>query len=348
MTPDILSASRKSEIRPMRSEDLAGLMGRFRWSSRPVTVVGYGFMGQEYVKALKSLKADRITVCSRSLEKLAPLKSDNIQTVGGGYTNMAGPVSSDAVAVVSTITAELAPCVRHLITLGYQTILCEKPVSLWSSEIRKLAEEGDKAGVRLLCAFNRIAYPAVIEARWRIAQDGGATSATYTFTELVHRINPKQFSEEELKRWGVANSIHVMNLAHGLIGFPEKWNGIRQGSWPWHPSGSLYVGAGTTEQGIPFNYHADWGSAGRWVVEVFTSKSAYRFCPLEKLQQKKMSLGEWEDVAISTFDSTLKTGIAEQLAALVDPEIEAAVGLLDLFQTERLTRFTEDIFGYQS
>ena len=39
-----------------------------------VTVVGYGYMGREYVKAVRALGIRRIRVCSRSAEPMAELR----------------------------------------------------------------------------------------------------------------------------------------------------------------------------------------------------------------------------------------------------------------------------------
>ena len=50
-------------------------------------------------------------------------------------------------------------------------------------------------------------------------------------------------------------------------------------------------GCGKTTQDIPFTYHSDWNSAGRWSIEVFTNEGKYVLCPLEKLQfQEKGSI----------------------------------------------------------
>ncbi|MCG3204414.1 MAG: hypothetical protein KCHDKBKB_01129 [Elusimicrobia bacterium] len=333
---------------PLHSAAYADLMKAFNWGDRPTLVVGYGVMGREYVKALRVLGAKNLTVCSRSQAKLDPLINEGIVATSGGYERLSIRASAEDVAVVATSTGELANCVRHLLRLGYKTILCEKPVSLWSSEIFSLAKQADELGALVYGAFNRVAFPSVVEARFKIHQEGGATSSFYTFTELVHKLNLNLYSEMEKQRWGVANSIHVMSLAHAVIGMPISWNVNQMGSWPWHPSGSLFIGSGMSEQKTPFLYHADWGSAGRWSVEVFTKGPAFRFCPLEKLQTKKHSLAEWEDVPVSVFNSSLKPGLAEELAAMVDPEIRKVVALMDLKKTAELTRFTEDVFGYSS
>ena len=66
-----------------------------------------------------------------------------------------------------------------------------------------------------------------------------------------------------------------MSLAFALAGLPEKWSHYASGGLPWHPAGSRFVGAGFTERGVPFHYHADWGSQARWGVEFHTDADAF-------------------------------------------------------------------------
>ena len=129
-----------------------------------------------------------------------------------------------------------------------------------------------------MCAYNRVAYPSFLEAYARASHEGGITSCTYTFTEMIKQDWPERFKPDELARWGIANSLHVMSMAHALIGLPQSWTGHQCGALPWHPAGSVFVGSGISKLGIPFSYHADWGSTGRWSVEVHTAVSSYRLC----------------------------------------------------------------------
>lgn len=46
------------------------------------------------------------------------------------------------------------------------------------------------------------------------------------------------------ERWGIANSLHVISMAHYLIGLPEQMRRYRFGKPDWYPSGDRFVGAG--------------------------------------------------------------------------------------------------------
>lgn len=258
------------------------------------------------------------------------------------------PPRGDELCIVAVPTPGLIPAAEHMVKLGFRKLLIEKPVSFWSGQIKDLSETLNQTGVDAVCAYNRVAYPSFLEARHLAAQDGGITSGTYCFTEFTDRIGPEQFSAQELARWGIANSLHVLSMAHGLIGAPQDWDCRRTGAISWHPSGAVFVGNGHSQDGIPFSFHADWGSKSRWTVEFHTSQRSYRLCPLEQLFAKASATGDWEEIPVAAFDSNLKAGIAEQVAAALKPEIRELLPLISLGQAAVLTSFGEDLFGYEA
>lgn len=311
------------------------------------TVVGYGKMGTQYVNVLRALRVPRITVCARSAAPLATLQGlEGIEAVAGGVERLMRRPQPGEVAIVATPTLTLLEVTERLVALGYQHLLIEKPVSLWSRHIEHLAHRLERQGVEAVCAYNRVAYPSLLEARWRAQEEGGITSCTYTFTEFINRLDLTKYPPDETARWGIANSLHVVSMAHALIGFPATWHGHRAGSLPWHPTGAVFVGSGVSTQGIPFAYQADWGSTGRWSVEFHTPVSSYRLCPLEQLFQRTTPTADWAPVPVEAAAPEVKAGFVEQVAAMLSPVIRAQVPLISLRQAVELTRFGEEIFGY--
>jgi hypothetical protein len=270
-----------------------------------------------------------------------------LETIAGGFERLEFHPQPGELGIVTTPTLLLVAPAEHLASLGFQRLLIEKPVSLWASEIERLAQKLERQGVEAVCAYNRIAYPSFHEVRSRAYyKEGGITSCTYTFTEMIKPDWPQRFPLEELARWGIANSLHVIGMAHGLIGMPKEWSGYRRGSLPWHATGALFVGAGISDLDIPFSYHADWSSTGRWSVEVHTSLSSYRLCPLEKLLRRTSQLSDWEDIPVVAFAQDVKAGIVEEVAAMLSGDIRRLVPLLSVSETAALTRYGEDVFGY--
>lgn len=329
------------------SEALANRIEATDFSGYAATVVGYGNMGRHYVQALDRLGVSRIRVCSRSPEPLEALRLvPNVTTASGGYREFREAPAPGEIAIVSAPTAELTNAARHFADLGFKRIMVEKPAALRSEEIRQLSQELTSLGVDAVCAYNRVTYPSVLEAKVRCDQEGGVTSCFYTFTEFIHSITNGNFSEDDLARWGIANSLHVMSLAHSVIGLPRSWQSHRSGGLPWHPTGSVFVGSGISELGVPFSYHADWGSTGRWSAEFHTQKSSYRLCPLEHLERRTVATGDWKPVSVSTWAADLKCGVAEQVAAVLSEEIRSMVPLVSLEQAAALTEYGENMFGY--
>ncbi len=333
----------------INAEELASKIKAVDFSDCSATILGYGAMGKHYLQALQSLNVGQIRVCSRSQEPLDSLANlPNIETVAGGFQSLDCVPAQGEVGIVATPIAELIPAAKHLADLGFKKILIEKPASLWSSEILDLEKYLTQKGVSAVCAYNRVTYPSLVETRFRAAEEGGITSCSYSFTEIIGSDWEQRYSADELSRWGVANSLHPISMAHGLIGQPMSWGGHTSGSLSWHSSASVFVGSGLSEQDIPFSYQADWGSKGRWSVEVNTAVASYKMCPLEKLFCKTASLGEWEEIPLAVFDGEVKTGVAEELAAMLSQEIEQALPLMDLKETAHITAFGEDIFGYSA
>lgn len=239
----------------MNAAELAETISGTDFSGCAATVVGFGNMGRQYVKALRALGVEHVRVCSRSAGPLQELhEADGVETVSGGFEGLNARPGADELGIVATPVSLLVPASERLADLGFRRLLIEKPVSLWSQEIEQLAERFGARGVTAACAYNRVAYPGVCEALARARQEGGITSCTYTFTELMSPDWPERFPPQELARWGIANSLHVMSMAHRLIGLPARWSAFQAGAgrWPWHPSGAVFTGGACLCSIFPF------------------------------------------------------------------------------------------------
>ncbi len=344
-----MSSSTLETAHPLSAAELASLLRAKSFRNSAVTVFGYGNMGREYVKALQALGVGRIRVVSLSAEPLQPLANQpGIHTQAEDYHTFQSRFEVNELAILALPIADLIPSAHRLVELGCKNLLIEKPVSLHSAEIKKLDVFLEHSGIRSACAYNRATYPALLEAATRIAQEGGITSCAYTFTEFVNRLNLSLYTSADLERWGIANSLHVMSLAHRFIGLPKIWQTYRQGHIAWHPSGAVFVGSGISDRSVPFTYHADWGSTGRWSVEIHSHQASYRLCPLEKLFVRKTATGDWEEITLETFAPNVKTGFVEQVASCLDTDLANRLPLWTLLDTARLTAFAENLFGYSA
>ena len=342
-----MTSARSRKRAKASSADLANAIAAIDFSNHAATVIGYGNMGKEYVKALRALGVGHIRVCSRSAGPLEALTgAPGVECHEGGFQRLTCNPQVDELCIVATPVDTLVDAAKHGGNLGFRRLLIEKPVSLWSKDIKQLAEKLRCQGVDAVCAYNRVAYPSFIETDARASNEGGITSCSYTFTEMIKPDWAERFAAGELARWGISNSLHVMSMAHGLIGLPESCSSNRSGSLPWHTTGSVFVGSGVSQRGIPFSYHADWGSPSRWSIEVHTSASSYRLCPMEQLLTKTSALADWEDIPLTAFDPEVKPGFAEQVAAMLDDGIKGLLPLVSLQEAALMTEWGEQIFGY--
>ena len=113
-----------------------------------------------------------------------------------------------------------------------------------------------------------------------IKLDAGVTSFNFEFTEWANTIEPLVKAEGIKEKWFLGNSTHVVDLAFYLGGKPKKISTFTSGSLVWHPSSSVFAGAGITDKDILFSYSANWESAGRWTVEVLTKDNKLIFEPM--------------------------------------------------------------------
>jgi predicted dehydrogenase len=248
--------------------------------------------------------------------------------------------------VVATPLDELRGACVEAVRCGNKNVLVEKPGALYSADLEAWARWiGEDVRVRV--GYNRLMYPSLWKLKDLIAENGErVTSCFYTFTEWVHTIDFENNKADCYERWGVSNSLHVISMAHWLIGMPAELSAVRSGGLSWHEAGSQFAGSGLTEDGVVFSYHADWGSAGRWGVQVMTDSCAYRLIPLEKLFRCEKGSVEWKAVEFDCAFADCKMGVAEELAVMLLPELEEDIALVTVEDAMRFTKVAEEIFGY--
>jgi predicted dehydrogenase len=319
------------------------------FSNKKVLIIGAGWMAEQYCIALVQMGIKDVCVLSLS-EKSAKRCYDKFgfQPYHGGYERCLPDLGTFDLVIVATPVHELRPAVMRAIDCGNKNILVEKPGSLYSTELFDWAKHSDDRHAKIRVAYNRLVYPNLWKLKDLTKLEGGITSCRYTFTELVHTINFNNNRTDVYERWGIANSLHVISMAHDLIGLPKEMKSYQFGKLDWHPSGDRFVGTGITKENIPFSYHADWGSAGRWGIEIMTSQNAYRLIPLEQIYRCKKGAFAWELIETTSAFPNVKQGIAEEIAIMLDQELEDSISLVTLQKASNLTKLAENIFEYSS
>ncbi len=251
--------------------------------SKGVLVIGSGLMAQEYVKVLGGLDVS-FDVVGRGVESAEVFYNETgVSVVAGGIDNFieATSVTSYSHFIVATNVTQLFGNVVSLLKAGAKNILVEKPCVLEQYQLTELQELAEEEGGNVYIAYNRRFFSSVIKAKQLIEEDGGLEMVKFDFTEWSHVIEKLEKDPLEKERWLLANSTHIIDLAFFFSGTPKELKTVVAGSLDWHPSGQVFAGVGVSEKGVVLSYGSDWGSAGRWWVELFTPKRKLRLCPVE-------------------------------------------------------------------
>lgn len=233
-------------------------------------------------------------------------------------------------AIVAASFDQLSSVASTLIKAGTRRILLEKPAALNLTDIQALNQLAADKGAQVWVAYNRRFYASTSLARELIIEDGGATSCLFEFTEWSHTIEPMALPEITKAAWMIANSSHVADLAFHLCGAPAEWQAWQSGEMTWHPASARFCGAGLTDRGILFSYHADWDAPGRWGVEVLTRKRRFIFRPMETLQVSHVGSTKVEPVLLDdSLDLNFKPGLYRQTQAFLAGKPEMFCTLAD-------------------
>jgi len=296
-------------------------------------LVGVGPHAIEYAKVLKKLNVD-FEAIGRGVEscKNFTLMTEKAAHSGGisSAINLLGPPE---IAIISVSFDQLSNVAIALIKAGTKKILLEKPGGLNILEINKLHEIAKAFNASVYIAYNRRFYSSTTYVMDRIKEDGGVTSCIFEFTEWAHTIAPWQVPVKVKEALIFANSSHVIDLAFYICGKPLEWKSWCQGKIFWHPSAARFAGAGVTEDGVLFSYHADWEAPGRWGLEILTRKHRFILRPMEKLFVTEIGSIAVNQVELNdNLDIEFKPGLYKQTQAFLEGKTDEFCTLEEQYQ----------------
>ncbi|MGQ7818398.1 Gfo/Idh/MocA family oxidoreductase [Metapseudomonas furukawaii] len=311
-----------------------------------VLVVGTGPMAREHIKVLQSM-AIPFTVVGRSQRGVEVFEHETgIPAVPGGidaYLESSG-AHEFSHCIVATSVTELYRNVLSLLRAGARKILVEKPCVLDARELNTLLTESSTRTAEVYIAYNRRFFSSVLKAKEIIEEDGGLDMVKFDFTEWAHVIEKLEKQPLEKERWLLANSTHVIDLAFHFAGVPKSLSAYRSGALDWHPSAKIFSGAGVSQAGVLFSYGSDWGSAGRWWLELFTPLRKLRLCPMEKLfETRKGTVVEQEVLCDAELDADFKPGLYLQTEKFLSGDKN---GLCELQELNEKFKYFCEIAGY--
>lgn len=311
-----------------------------------IGIVGAGQIAREYIKVLLELKLTPLVI-GRGLKRINEVKEifTGIEAVSGGLTEWLKMNNPPEYCIVATPVEHLRDSVISLLEAGSKYIFVEKPLAFTLAEVEHIDLLARKNNARVHIAFNRRSYTSITAAKKLIADDGGASSIHFDFTEAVFRINPKNYQRRTTQFWGIANSAHVIDTAFYLCGFPRTISANQYGNdISWHNTGSIFTGHGVTEYDIPFTYHANWGCPGKWNIEVNTAKRRLLFSPMEELRQQKQGGFKVESLELDySNDLKFKPGFFKQVQLWTEHDFSDLMSSTE-YKKELVVLY--EIFGY--
>jgi predicted dehydrogenase len=308
-------------------------------------IIGGSDIAKQYALGLVKLGIKDITIIAKTGNYISDFcKEQNIKIYTGGFEHNISLVDQKDITIVAPPIQDTINATKMAIKNNQKNILIEKPGSLYYKELKSLLESFPEIDIRI--AYNRLAYPNFYKLKELVAKEGGITSCRFTFTERLGTMDFTKDIPKVYQRWGISNSLHVIIMAFELIGMPKEIHSNQYGNLEWHPSGSIFVGNGLSDQNIPFSYHADWGSGGRWGIEVNTKQNSYQLIPLEEIYACKKDTGIWDKVSFQKAFPDLKQGIAEEVAIMLNGNNKFRHKMLSLEKATQYNKIAEKIFGY--
>jgi len=317
------------------------------FQNKSILIIGAGWMARQYAITLKEMNVKDVTIFSRSKEKTTSLCNEfEFKPSFGNPKETISKIPEKDLTIVATSISSLIQMTKLAVKSGQKNILVEKPGSLYYNELLELQKNTENIRIRI--AYNRLTYPNLHKLKSLVFQEGGISSCNFTFTERIESIDFKKENPDIYSRWGISNSLHIISMVFELIGFPQESLFYQSGKLDWHPTGSIFVGSGLTEKNIPFSYHADWGSSGRWGIEIMTQENAYRLISLEDLYVCHKNSFNWEKIPFEIAFPKAKHGVAEEIAIMLFDELEDKIPLTTLDKAAQFNQIAEKILGYNS
>jgi predicted dehydrogenase len=289
-----------------------------------ILLIGSGYMAQQYVAVLrkKNIVFKVITRSKKSAEDFQ-ITTGCIATPGGLTAFLNSYNESIDIAINCVGVSDLYQTNCELLNFGVKTILSEKPAGMTQEEIIQLSIQAELNKCCLYVAYNRRFLSSVLEGKRMIESDGGVVSFSFELSERGNQISPLSIPVKVKKNWFLANTSHVVDLAFFLGGIPNTLSSyVREGTESsWHPSGTIFAGAGVTKDNVLFCYSGNWGSPGSWAVDIRTKSYQLIYNPLESLQivargkDKRLHVSGTDDP-----DNRFKPGLYRQVEAVLNKE----------------------------
>ncbi len=285
-------------------------------------ILGSGPMAVEYAKVLQHMKYPFTVVGRGESSALNFYNETGVKAITGGHSDFLS--NQDATAFTHCIVAvgekHLGSVTRDLIGFGLKNILVEKPGGWSAEDIQSVANFAKQKGADVFVGYNRRFFASVLKAKEIIDEEQGVLAFNFEFTERSHIIETIEKEPGVKEEWFLANSTHVIDLAFYLGGKPQTLSAFTAKQLSWHPRAAVYSGAGVSDTGALFSYHANWLSPGGWGLELTTKNYRLVLRPMESLQIQKIGSAIEACPLDDALDKEFKPGLYRQVQAFVEKD----------------------------
>jgi predicted dehydrogenase len=304
---------------------------------KSIALIGSGYMGREYAKALKGGGLFNLTGVLKSSRAQALANDYSISLVAHNIEELYQETKADAVivAVPELVTREVM-----FEVLKYPWIvLLEKPPGYLPSIAQEIFDEASSLSKEVYVALNRRFYSSTNAAlelvkgeRHLIIQDQEDQNVALSIGQ------PK----EVVDAWMYANSIHIIDYA--LLFCRGEIISVRQiqGLNPYKPSivrSEIRFSSGDTA-----TYIGVWQMPGPWAVQILTESARYELKPLEMLSIQNRGERQSISVPVDILDTEFKPGLRRMLEELYKAVIKEEHRLPPLSEGIKLMNLIERMF----
>ena len=312
-----------------------------------IWLIGASQISTEHAKVLSSLKEEYLVIGRGEKSSKAFFETTGIKPIIGGVDEfIKSNPECPSYAIVAVSEESLLEVTNTLLKFGVKNILVEKPGGYFTEDFRRTIQLASSCSANVVLGYNRRFFASVMAAKKIISEDGGITSFNFEFTEWAFKVAPDHRAKEVFEYWFLGNSTHVIDTAFFLGGWPKELTCFHKGGLEWHPSGSIYAGAGVSESGALFSYQANWEAPGRWVVEILTKKHRLYFKPMETLQIQDIGSVRVNPVEIDDhLDKEFKPGLYLQTKAFLERDYSRFCTIEQ--QKEHIEKVYNKMSGYE-
>ena len=178
---------------------------------KDVWLIGAGNMAIEYAHVLLSLTKN-LKVIGRGKTSAENFKvNTGLSVIEGGVRSFLNKQpNKPQFAIVAVNINALKDVSLKLISYGIKNILVEKPGGLNFNEIEELSDLSKKLNVNVFISYNRRFYQSVLLAKDIINKDGGISSFSFDFTELLYKLDELNVPLHEKEKLLLNNSSHCL------------------------------------------------------------------------------------------------------------------------------------------